>query len=720
MRQFLMLVIVFLLSLSSLTAQEQFIEHTIVKGETVYIISQKYGVTIDAIFELNPSAADIIYPGEILRIPYLNNTSALQGNSNNNDTNLIDYQVKRGETKFGLSKKFGVSITMLEQQNPHIVSMLQAGHVIKVDRTIETNPKVASNKNEHIVLKGETLWGISKQYKTSLNSLISANSNQLSEFLQIGQTLIIPNEGNIDSTLNTEEYIVKRGETKYSLAKRFEMSVPELEEKNPHIVPMLMAGHRLSVTNVTQVLANNVNVQPETKITEEDKQEETVTVIETKSEDNSVETEERLVDYVIQPKETLYSLSKKSGLTIDELTALNPNLLRAVNDGDVIKMPSTTKQIVKDPFNIVSDSLNSIAVPNKNSVLLSNLDLNQKNGIYFYLPFSNEEFNARKIQITSPDKDEQQYYDFYQGAQIAIDSARALNLKFDVTVFRKNKIPNSKIIVDDTNNENVVIIPFLDKNESSPEIISTKNSSIIDVQSNIVAAPNTTIYEPIPSGRFQKTKTLNYLASKNANVIVISELEEAKNRDLILKTIPDTKFLKVDNAGFFNDSELEKTLNKDQLNYVILDSEQTIVFLNTTTTLMGKLSDYDIQLVLIDPNLIPKQNEVSDMRYRILKLIYPTIALMEDLKDLNDFENKYARIHQTKPTMNAVIGFDITFDILLRVSQNSSFENSINTILKSDHLQIEFNYQKTNSLNYYNVGVHLMQYNSTDGVVRID
>ncbi len=735
MRRLFTLIIVSLLSFNSLIAQDKSIEHTIVKGESVYAISKKYGVTVNAIFELNPSSTGIIYPGEVLRIPDINNASTTQNNSGTNNSNLTDYRVKRGETKFGLSKKFGISIAMLEQQNPHIINMLQTGHILKVDKTVTLKPKVSSNENEHVVLKGETLWGISQQYQVNLKNLTTLNSDQLSEFLQIGQTLVIPNSQNINQTLSEDQYLVKRGETKYSLAKRFNMTIAELEEKNPQIVPMLMAGHKLDITNSinnnTEVVAENDTAQPEVEIVEE--KEELAEVIETSSEPDLVETEikeeeeeeeeeDGFIDYIIQPNETLYSLSKKSGITIEQLTTLNPKLLTAVNKGDTIKIPASSKQVLDQGKVTNIDALsNDASSSSNNKSLVANLNIKQRNGLYFYLPFSDIEYNARKLKLKSPNENDQKYYDFYQGALMAIDSAKALNLKFDITLIRKNNQinPDSKIIVDETNHENVVVIPFLEQDSRYPEIISNKKIPVIDILSNIGTYPNTIVYNSIPSEHSQKLKTLNYLANKDANVILISDLKEARNLDLVLKTIPKTKSLKVDNAGFFNDDELDNALKKDKLNYVILDSEQTIVFLNTTTALMGRLSNYDIQLVLIDSKLIPKQNEVSNMRYQILNLIYPTIASKEDTKDLNNFESNYERLYNTKPNMNAVIGFDVTLDLLLRLSQNSSFETTINTVLKSEHVQIKFDYQKINNFNYFNNGVYLMQYNTTDGVVRI-
>jgi LysM repeat protein len=246
MRRFFTLIPLLILGSNLSFAQENYTDHTIQKGENVYKISRQYGVSVHAIFELNPGSEDIIYAGNILRIPNSSTTTTSTNTTVDKDDNISNYVVKSGETKSGLSRRFGVSIAMLEQQNPHIVSMLQAGHTINVDKTIKETPRTAKD-GEHYVVKGETLWGIARNNGISLAQLEAANSGRLSEFLQIGQTLIIP-----DKTLESSTeggYLVQRGDTKFQLAKRFSMTIAELEEKNPHTVPMLMAGHRLNVDN---------------------------------------------------------------------------------------------------------------------------------------------------------------------------------------------------------------------------------------------------------------------------------------------------------------------------------------------------------------------------------------------------------------------------------------------------------------------------------------
>jgi LysM repeat protein len=737
MGRFFTLVIIFFLSSEFTVAQQDVIEHSIQKGESVYSISKKYGVSMNAIFELNPGSKEIIYAGRTLRVPGANTSSTLTNTTAViTDSKITNYEVKRGETKSGLSRRFGVSIAMLEQQNPHIINMLQAGHIINIDKSI-TEKKQQAKDGEHIVVKGETLWGISKQNGITVAQLIAANADRLSEFLQIGQTLIIPDKNSEPTIKGT--YLVKRGDTKFSLAKRFNMTIAQLEEKNPHIVTMLMAGHRLNIDNTD--VANNeegtsnadANISEETVATTDTEETDTATEyqrpIEVTEKDSTITSDESsntgYKDYVIQPKETLYSLSRKAGMSIEAFTKLNPKLLTSVNAGDIIKMPiNPSNESVATEDDVVTDSKDpsntKVVVENKNASLYSNLNTSDTKGLYFYTPFSDKELSSPELRqkLLNENSDYAKYLEFFQGAQIAIDSALALNLNFDISLIKESDV-RSKLKIEGTYKKNAILVPFLETNARFPKLDSNETVSVIDIESNLNPIPNSIIYKSIPSENLQKTKTLNYLARKDAQVIVVTDLDEARNKDLILNTIPTAKFLKVDAAGFFKDNDLQKTLDKDRLNYIILDSEKTIVFLNSTTALMGKLSNYNIQLVIINSSLIPEKSEVSDMRYRILKLIFPAILDRKNTKFTTDFESSYEKLFKTKPSKYAILGFDITLDILLRLSQNSSFEDTIKTTT-SEHSYIKFDYKKINDTNYSNTGLYLMQYDSNDGMIQLD
>ena len=743
MGKFFTLIILLILSSNLITAQDSIIEHPIEKGESVYSISKKYGVTMEAIFELNPGSEDVIYAGNTLRVPNSSNSNTSSSSSAViTDTKIQNYKVKRGETKSGLSRRFGVSIAQLEQQNPHIISMLQAGHIINIDKTLQVKQTV--NEGEHLVVKGETLWGISKRYGVSLDQLINANADNLSEYLQIGQILRIPDKNEIATPEG--EYLVKRGDTKFSLAKRFNMSIAELEEKNPHIVKMLMAGHVLDISKSDDSL---VTVDPEQEEEEEVEvaegnntleettpieNEETTPVEETVTETDTTSTTETKAykNYVIEPQETLYGLSKKAGMTIEEFTELNPKLLDGVIAGDIIKMPiNPTEETVDSNPEIVETTDNNTntetdtntttetELKNRNEALYTNLDTSGTSGLYFYTPFSGKELSSPELRekMLNKNVDNYKYLDFFQGAQIAIDSALSLSINFDITVIKESNI-NSQLEIESSYTKNALLVPFLKQGATLPKITSNQSIAIIDIESNLPSTDNK-IYKSIPSENFQKTETLNYIANKNANVIVVSELDEPTNKTLILNKIPEAKFLKVDNAGFFKEQDLQEALDKNKLNFVILDSKKTILFLNSTTSLMSKLSEYNIQLALIDSSLIPEENEVSDMRYRVLKLVFPTAIDQKNTKLTSDFETKYESLFEIKPSRYAILGYNITLDVLLRLSQNQDFENTINEI-KSEHSHVKFDYKKTSNTLYSNSSLFLMQYDSNNGMIELE
>ncbi|QXP77962.1 MULTISPECIES: LysM peptidoglycan-binding domain-containing protein [Winogradskyella] len=592
---------------------------------------------------------------------------------------------------------------------------------------------------EHVVKEGENIYMISRQYRVTPNSIFKLNPGS-EQVIYVGSILRIPNSsstnnnssnnkptvtsGNNDTVKN---YVVQKGDTKFSLSRRFGVSINELEQQNPHIRNMLQTGHIINLNNTKTEAEETTSTIKETVITETNTTTpsittDTTTITEVKTKIKGYK------DYVIKPKQTLYSLSMMTGMSTEDLITLNPKLKTAVVTGDIIKVPTNITQTndVKNTLNN-SDSTKNIEtekppkiITNNNEALYANLVKNTANGIYFYTPFSSDELSSpegrqKTLEVST---DYKKYIDFFQGAQIAIDSAKALKLEFDVTLIKKN-IAESKLTVNSPYNKNIILVPFLDGNSQFPEIKSDKSVSIIDIKSNLNSSDNINIYKSIPSDTIQKTKTLNYLAKQNANTIVVSDLDEAKNKTLIKKILPDSKFLKVNNSGFFNSEKLKSTLDKTKLNYIVLDSDKTIILLNTTTALMRELSEYDIQLVMIESELISKQNQVSEMRFKILKLIFPSNTNSLNKSDITDFENKYKSIFDTAPTENSILGFNVTLDALLRISQDSSFEETINNII-STQPHLKFEYKKIKDGYYFNKGIYLMQYNSEEGILEVD
>ncbi len=110
---------------------------------------------------------------------------------------------------------------------------------------IKNTPKENTNVTTYKVNSGDTLYAIAKKYNTTVNAITTLN-NLTSNNLSIGQTLKIPT-----STQNVTEptYIVKSGDTLYSIARKYNTTVSELINRNNLKTSALSIGQELIIPN---------------------------------------------------------------------------------------------------------------------------------------------------------------------------------------------------------------------------------------------------------------------------------------------------------------------------------------------------------------------------------------------------------------------------------------------------------------------------------------
>ncbi|MFZ0595510.1 MAG: LysM peptidoglycan-binding domain-containing protein, partial [Flavobacterium sp.] len=114
----------------------------------------------------------------------------------------------------------------------------------------------------HQVIAKESLFSIARQYNVSVNDLENLNKDLLINGLQIGQTISIPNkrktlDGRV-RVINQETifHVVEPKETKFSIAKKYGISIDQLESQNPEIVNGLIVGNKLAI-NTKEVKPTN-------------------------------------------------------------------------------------------------------------------------------------------------------------------------------------------------------------------------------------------------------------------------------------------------------------------------------------------------------------------------------------------------------------------------------------------------------------------------------
>ncbi|WP_281234560.1 LysM peptidoglycan-binding domain-containing protein [Flavobacterium gelatinilyticum] len=247
MRELLQISLVFILFFNKVKAQDSIIEHKIQKGETAYFIAQKYKVSVDEIYKLNPESQNGIKDNQIIRIPV---------HSSEKNQNQIVHIVAEKETLYALSKQYKVSQEAILEANKELLSNgLQAGQKITIPQSTENSKTeiVSTSKVTHQVVAKESLFSIARQYNVSVKDLEDINKNILQNGLQIGQNIAIPNKRKtVDGrvrVINQETvfHIVEPKETKFSIAKKYGISIDQLESQNPEIVNGLIVGNKLAI-----------------------------------------------------------------------------------------------------------------------------------------------------------------------------------------------------------------------------------------------------------------------------------------------------------------------------------------------------------------------------------------------------------------------------------------------------------------------------------------
>ncbi len=154
------------------------------------------------------------------------------------------HTVNPGQTIYGISKAYTVSMEEIMKSNPQLKKGLRAGDVIKI-------PVITSNQAKkfifHDVVRGETLYEISFNYNVKVSEILSCNPG-LTEKLKPGSTIQIPvAEKKIKDTVTTTYglHIVRQGETIYSIARLYASTIDELKKINQGLTETIQVGQQI-------------------------------------------------------------------------------------------------------------------------------------------------------------------------------------------------------------------------------------------------------------------------------------------------------------------------------------------------------------------------------------------------------------------------------------------------------------------------------------------
>ena len=178
---------------------------------------------------------------------------------------FILHRIEANETLYSLSRKYKVSVDEIKKYNPDAAQGIKLGQILKVPSAIPvTNANAAvETAKTHTVQAGESMYGIAKKYNVSVDEIKAANPG-ISSSVQVGQVLTIPAKGGAKTTTQTPqnttstpketiEHKVVSGETFYSIAKKYNLSVEDIKNANPGVAA-LKEGQILKVPGTAPVV----------------------------------------------------------------------------------------------------------------------------------------------------------------------------------------------------------------------------------------------------------------------------------------------------------------------------------------------------------------------------------------------------------------------------------------------------------------------------------
>lgn len=198
------------------------------KGDTLYSIAAANNTTVDELKKANNLTSNILSTGQLLKIP-----SALLPEST--------YIVKKGDSLYSIANKYNTTVDELKRINNLTSNILSIGQVLKLPSDKVSDVEKEENTISYTVQKGDFLYSIARKYSTTIDKIKDLN-NLTTNLLSIGQVLLIPTDTNLETT-----YTVQKGDSLYSIAKKYDTTVDRLKQLNNLKSNLLSIGQILIV-----------------------------------------------------------------------------------------------------------------------------------------------------------------------------------------------------------------------------------------------------------------------------------------------------------------------------------------------------------------------------------------------------------------------------------------------------------------------------------------
>jgi len=512
------------------------------------------------------------------------------------------------------------------------------------------------------------------------------------------------------------QYKVKKGETASKIAQKLDMSTRDLIRLNPGMDSIPKANSYIVVPQKKWDILNE-KLRENKKINQVSL--DSINGLDGLNTelDLTSELRSKYVIYEVKKGDTFYNLGKIFDVTRGELLLLNPELKEGLKLGMILKI----KEI---PIEVLTDEIFY------NDYINVNKDLK----VALLLPFRAAKFTNDTIRLKEIFASNSTLVniatDFYLGAEIAVDSLRNKGIKIDFNVFdtgdrRTNEI-NRIISNNNLNSNDVIIGPLYSEevqtvasNVNIPVIfpVYSKNQSDFNSSNIIKTSPDKNVFreelESYIKDNFTGGNIILVSDGKSESIQAIKNMRYSLHQtDSIVKTISTL----TPTDGYIAKSKFLNVLKPNIKNWVIMATDDMVIVSDVINSLISLPEETTVKLFTFDKGDV--YNSIDNRKLAKVGFTY----VSDDFVDENSlasrvFRKQYLDKNNALPSFYATKGFDITYDILIRLASGNDLKSTLNEGM-SARVETKFDYRNS-QFTSENRGLFIVQYNKDLSLTRL-
>ena len=394
---------------------------------------------------------------------------------------------------------------------------------------------------------------------------------------------------------------------------------------------------------------------------------------------NKIEDYDSIVSYQVKKKETLFNISKKFKINIEDIFQFNPELRdQKLRKNSIISIP--LKKIKKNIYldssinqktieeNKLLNQINKNKDPKKNNINLAFLAPIKIDEIQYDSINQTKEF-LKKINLTTIS------IDFYNGMKMAIDEESSEDIRINLDVFdTKNRIDVIKDLKEniDFNNYDFVIGPLITRNFNYFNSNNVKTKIVSPLITSDVELRDNTIITTAPDSLKRKFvfEMIDEMIELNNDqcVLIISDQKNEKTKNELLIKFPNAEKIDINDENLFVDPKITDSLMYDNKeNWVFLETNRSNVISSVSSLLNSQINE-ERKIKLISSVSVENYDNpnISYEKLGNLNFIYPSDSFPDQSDALDVFKSNFLDQIGKYPNRVSIKAYDLIKDLLQR------------------------------------------------------